>query len=178
MSNLDRKIIIIPEGIIINITENKILISGPLGNLEKNNLNSLKFEINNHILKINTVDNTKNSKKIKGLYYALVNNMIQGVQYGFKKVLIAEGIGFKFKIESLNLILLMGFSHPVILKIPTDIKINLESQIKINITGIDKEKVNTFAKRIQTIKNPEPYKGKGIFFEGESIKRKDGKRSK
>lgn len=109
---------------------------------------------------------------------ALIQNMIIGVNDLFTKVLIAEGVGYKFQIDKNSLVLNMGYSHPIEFAIPTDLKIKLESPTKIAISGIDKEQVGFLAAKIRAVRPPEPYKGKGIMYEGEKILRKAGKSGK
>jgi large subunit ribosomal protein L6 len=109
---------------------------------------------------------------------ALIQNMVNGVDQPYSKTLIAEGVGYKFQIEKTTLILNIGFTHPVKFLIPSDINVKIESNTKISISGIDKEKVGFFASEVRSIRPPEPYKGKGIFYEGEKIIRKAGKTRK
>ena len=121
---------------------------------------------------------TKEVKSYHGLIRALLQNMVKGVDQQFSKVLIAEGVGYKFQVEKTNLIVNVGYSHPIQFSIPTDLAIKVESNTKISILGIDKEKVGFFASQIRSTRPPEPYKGKGILYEGEKILRKAGKTGK
>ena len=109
---------------------------------------------------------------------ALIQNMVKGVDQQFSKVLIAEGVGYKFQIEKTNLIVNVVYSHPIQFAIPSDLSIKVESITKISISGIDKERVGFFASQIRSTRPPEPYKGKGILYEGEKILRKAGKTGK
>lgn len=148
------------------------------GILERDYSNVLNVEINEDKLAITRQDDTKKVKSYHGLIRALVQNMITGVNEKFMKTLIAEGVGYKFQVDKTNLILSVGFSHPVEFGIPIDISVKLESPTRILISGIDKEKVGFLASKIRDIRPPEPYKGKGILYDGEKIVRKAGKTGK
>jgi large subunit ribosomal protein L6 len=178
MSRIGKKSIIIPNGVKVIDKNNHILIEGKHGILEKEfkNLVTIK-QFDNELLIIRQIE-SKEGKAYHGLARALVQNMIIGVNEKFSKTLIAEGVGYKFQLTNNNLILNMGFTHPVIFEIPKDIMIKQETPTKISIIGIDKEKVGFLAAKIRNVKPPEPYKGKGILYEGEKIRRKAGKTGK
>ncbi len=179
MSRIGNKVIIVPNTVDIIVEENFINIKGKFGNLIQefdNNIINIKFENNNLI--VLRKSESKNIKAYHGLIRALLNNKIIGVNEKFAKVIIAEGVGYKFQQNNNKLYIYAGFTHPIILEIPSDISIKIDNLIKLSITGIDKEKVGFFADKIRKIKPPEPYKGKGLLFEGEKIKRKIGKKSK
>lgn len=178
MSRIGKKIIEIPKTVSIEIENGKIKIKGNHGNLEKEFLDLVTFELNENKLIIKRKDDKKSSKSYHGLLRSLVQNMVLGVTQTFSKTLIAEGIGYKFQLEKKKLILNVGFSHPVEFLIPDDLVIKLESATKISIVGIDKEKVGFLASKIRSVRPPEPYKGKGILYEGEKIIRKAGKTGK
>jgi large subunit ribosomal protein L6 len=178
MSRIGKKIIEIPKNVIIEIFENKIIITGPFGKLEQNFLNLFNFYLNNNKLKINLKKNTKISKPYYGLIRTLIQNMIFGVTNKFSKILNLEGIGYKFQIENNYLKIYIGFTHPIIIKIPEDLNFKLETITKLIISGINKEKVGTIAASIRSIKPPEPYKGKGILYENEIVNKKVGKTTK
>ena len=129
-------------------------------------------------LKIICTNETKACRSYHGLIRALVQNMITGVSEKFTKILVAEGIGYKFGIDKNNLILNMGYTHPIEFSIPNDLQIQTESPTRLSISGIDKEKVGFLASKIREVRPPEPYKGKGIRYEGEKILRKAGKSGK
>jgi large subunit ribosomal protein L6 len=178
MSRVGKKAIDIPESVSVTLDAEKIIVKGKYGILEQEIINLLKVEINQKKLYITrSVESTK-SREFHGLIRALIQNMILGVNQKFSKTLIAEGVGYKFQKEKESLILNVGFTHPVEFKIPSDLEIKIESPIKISITGISKEKVGFFASKIREIRPPEPYKGKGILYEGEIIRRKAGKTGK
>jgi len=178
MSRIGKKVIDIPQDVKVTLHENKIIVKGKNGILERNYFNVLNVEISENKLAITRQDDTKKVKSYHGLIRALIQNMVIGVNDKFIKTLIAEGVGYKFQVEKTNLILSVGFSHPVEFIIPNDISVKLESPTKILISGIDKEKVGFLASKIRDIRPPEPYKGKGILYDGEKIVRKAGKTGK
>lgn len=178
MSRIGKKIITIPKDVSIDIANQTISVNGKHGKLERDFLNLVDFEMQNNELTVISKDTTKKGKSYHGLARSLVQNMVSGVNEKFSKILVAEGIGFKFQIEKDQLVLNVGFSHPVKFTIPKDLTIKLESPTKISINGIDKEKVGFLAAKIRETKPPEPYKGKGIMYEGEKIIRKAGKTGK
>jgi large subunit ribosomal protein L6 len=178
MSRIGKKPIDLPENVSVDILQQKLIVIGKYGRLENVLENFLKVHIENKKLYLlRTEENTK-AKTFHGLYRAIIQNMILGVTKKFQKALIAEGIGYKFQIEKKNLLVNVGFTHPVQFEMPEDLEIRLESPTKLIISGINKEKVGFFADKIRSIRPPEPYKGKGLLYEGEKIRRKAGKTGK
>lgn len=178
MSRIGKKVIKIPSDVTVDLKEEKVIIKGKHGTLEKNLLEGIQVEIKETQL---TVLRTSESKKIRsyhGLIRALIQNMITGVNEKFSKTLIAEGVGYRFQIDKKELILNMGYSHPIRLIIPEGLIVEIESPTKILVKGIEKEKVGFFASQIRNVRPPEPYKGKGIRYDGEVILRKAGKTGK
>lgn len=178
MSRIGKKAIEIPKDVNVTFKDQKIIVKGKHGSLEKTILNLLELELENNKLILKRSEDTKQSRSYHGLMRALVQNMVSGVEKPYSKTLIAEGVGYKFQLEKTTLILNVGFTHPVKFVVPSDLTIKLESATKILISGIDKEKVGFFAAEIRAIRPPEPYKGKGIMYEGEKIIRKAGKTGK
>lgn len=178
MSRIGKKVIDIPANVKVSVEPEKIIIQGPHGLLEQKIVNSLEFLIENNQLSIKRKEETSKARELHGLIRALVQNMILGVTNKFSKTLIAEGVGYKFQLENSMLIVNVGFTHPVKFSIPSDLEVKIESPIKISIKGINKEKVGFLAAKIRSIKPPEPYKGKGILYEGEIVRRKAGKTGK
>jgi len=176
MSRIGKKPIIIPSGIEVKIEERKVTAKGPKGELSYNLPAGVKAEIQNGILTISAKERDKASRALWGTTRMHISNMIQGVNQGFSKQLQIEGIGYRANIEGENLMLQVGFTHPV--KIPTekDIKFQVEKNI-ITVFGIDKEKVSKIASQIKRVRPPEPYKGKGIRYFGEHIRKKVGKKA-
>lgn len=178
MSRVGKKAINIPKEVSVTIADQKILVKGKHGSLERQLLENINCVIENNQVIVKRVDESKKSRELHGLIRALIQNMISGVDEKFSKTLIAEGVGYKFQLDKTHLILNAGFTHPVQFLIPADLKIQLESPIKIIISGIDKEKVGFLAAKIRDVRPPEPYKGKGILYSGEKIIRKAGKTGK
>ena len=178
MSRIGNKVIEIPKDVSVQLENEKIIVKGKHGSLEREILNNLKLEITDKKLVITRNDDSKQSRSYHGLIRALVQNMVSGVDQKFSKTLIAEGVGYKFQVDKTKLILSVGFSHPVEFEIPSDLSIKAESPTKLVISGIDKEKVGFLAAKIRDMRPPEPYKGKGLLYEGEKILRKAGKTGK
>ena len=175
MSRIGRKSILIPDGVEVKIEENIVKIKGPKGELSLKVTPEIKIEIvDNKISFIPKIKN-KQTNSFWGLTRTLVSNMVKGVTEGFEKKLEIKGVGFKANIEGENLVLNVGYSHPVKIKIPEGLKISVEKNI-INVSGIDKELVGQVAANIRKVKKPEPYKGKGIRYLGEVVKKKVGKK--
>ncbi len=178
MSRIGKKLIEIPETVSIVLENTKISVKGKYGTLDKLFLDLINIKIENNKISISPKNNDKKTKSYHGLTRALIQNMIYGVDKKFSKILIAEGIGYKFQLDKQELILNMGYTHPVKISIAEDLNIKVESPTKIIVTGIDKEKVGFLAAQIRSVRPPEPYKGKGIMYEGEKIIRKAGKTGK
>ena len=178
MSRIGKKAIEIPNDVNVTFKDQKIIVKGKHGSLEKTVLNLLELELENNKLILKRSEDTKQSRAYHGLMRALVQNMVSGVEKPYSKTLIAEGVGYKFLMEKTTLVLNVGFTHPVKFIIPSDLTVKVESPTKILISGIDKEKVGFFAAEVRAIRPPEPYKGKGIMYEGEKILRKAGKTGK
>ena len=178
MSRIGKKVIDIPNDVSITVTSEKITVIGKYGILEQTLLNLLKFEISDNKLAITRLNDTKQTRAYHGLIRALVQNMVTGVTQKFSKTLIAEGVGYKFQLDKKILLVNVGYTHPIEFQIPTDLEIKTESPTKIAISGINKEKVGFLAAQIRDTRPPEPYKGKGILYDGEIIRRKAGKTGK
>lgn len=178
MSRIGKKIINLPPLVSFEYKDEKIIIGGKYGKLEKKIPAGIRIEQKENQLCVLRENELKQTQAFHGLIRALLQNMITGVNEKFSKSLIVEGVGYRFQLNETILILLMGFSHPIELKIPEDLSLTLESPTKLIISGIDKEQVGFFASQIRKIKPPEPYKGKGIRYENEKIIRKVGKTGK
>lgn len=175
MSRVGNKLIRIPQTVKIYINNNNLSIEGNLGRLEFSFFNIVQVTQIKNILIINRVEETVKAKAYHGLCRAIIQNMILGVTQGFTKILIVEGVGYKFQNQENNLILHMGYTHPVIFAIPKGISILIENLTKITIKGLNKEHVGLFADKIRAVRPPEPYKGKGIRYDSEFIIKKAGK---
>jgi large subunit ribosomal protein L6 len=175
MSRIGKKPVPIPGGVKVEVKEGVVYVEGPKGKLTQFTRNQVKVEIENNQVLVSRFSDGKFDKSVHGLYRALIANMIKGVTQGYSKELEIVGIGFKAQVEANKLKMQLGYSHPVIFPIPEGIKIETPKQTQIVIRGIDKEKVGEVASEIRYLCPPEPYKGKGIRFSGEYIKRKVGK---
>jgi large subunit ribosomal protein L6 len=178
MSRIGKKIINLPKDVSVVLEKDKIITKGPHGTLERSFNNFVSVELDQQTLKVNRLNETKECRAYHGLMRALIQNMVVGVTQKFTKTLIAEGIGYKFQIDKTSLVLNMGYSHPIQFSIPDDLQIKLESPTRMSISGVDKERVGFLASKIREVRPPEPYKGKGIMYEGEKILRKAGKSGK
>lgn len=177
MSRIGKQNIIIPEKTEVIKEGNFVLVKGPKGNLKK----EFKFDIVDINIDGNSVTLIKKQEDtfgnaLWGTYASHVKNMIEGVNNGFSKKLILEGVGFKSDVQGKNLNLALGFSHPVVVNIPEGLTVTAEKNV-ITMVGIDKELVGAFASKVRTMKKPEPYKGKGFRYDSEVIRRKQGKKS-
>jgi len=175
MSRIGKKPIPIPEGVEVKIEGNTLRIKGPKGELQREIRPEIKAEIKDKMIIVSFEKETKKTKALWGLTRSLLFNMIEGVTSGFEKKLEIQGIGFRAIVEGDELILHVGYTHPVKLKISPDLKISVDKNI-ITVSGVNKEKVSQMAAVIKRVKPPEPYKGKGIKYFGEQIRRKVGKK--
>jgi len=176
MSRIGKKPIIIPEKVEVSEERGIVKVKGPGGELKRFFKSDIDISIDKGIITLKPVKNTKEVFSLWGTYASHLQNMIEGVTKGFVKKLIIEGIGLRAQTEGGDLVLSLGLSHPVRVKIPEGIKINVEKNL-ISVSGIDKEKVGQFSAEIRALKKPEPYKGKGIRYEDEIIRRKAGKKA-
>ena len=179
MSRIGRMPVAIPAGVTVTIAENNLVtVKGPKGTLER----ELPVEINikeedGHIV-VTRPNDLKKMKSLHGLTRTLINNMINGVTEGYEKVLEVNGVGYRAAKQGKKLVLSLGYSHPVEMEDPEGIETVLEGQNKITVKGISKEKVGQYAAEIRDKRRPEPYKGKGIKYADEVIRRKVGKTGK
>ena len=178
MSRIGKKEINIPENIEIAINESTINIKSTKGEMSYNIPIGLKVTKSDKTIKIKRIEETKETQALHGLCRSIINNMVIGVSEGFSKKLVIQGVGYRSQIEKNNLIVNVGYSHPVIIKAPEGINIKVDNNTNITISGIDKEKVGQIAATIRSIRPPEPYKGKGIRYENETVRRKVGKAGK
>ena len=169
MSRIGRMPIAIPAGVTVTVAENNtVTVKGPKGTLERTFAPELGIKVEGSEVVVTRPNDSKKSKSLHGLTRTLINNMVIGVSVGFEKVLEINGVGYRGAKQGKKLVLNLGYSHPV----------EMEGQNKIIIKGIDKEKVGQFAAEIRTKREPEPYKGKGIKYADETIRRKVGKTGK
>lgn len=175
MSRIGKQPIPISSDIKIDIQGQKITVAGKLGKLEREILPELEVTMKEQVVLVSNRDNSKRTNAFRGMTRSLINNMVLGVQEGFKKTLLVEGVGYKVNISGKTLTLNVGFSNPVEFPVPEGIKINVVGNNKIIVESIDKELLGQISAKIRGIRKPEPYKGKGIRYENEHIVRKVGK---
>ncbi|TSD02321.1 MAG: large subunit ribosomal protein L6 [Parcubacteria group bacterium Athens0714_24] len=176
MSRMAKKPILIPEKVDIAKDGEKIKVKGPLGELERIFKNNIEISIKDGNIVLTAKKEDKETKALLGTYVSHIRNMIAGVTKGFEKKLIIEGIGFRAQVEGTNLVLNLGLSHPVKMGIPKGLKVQVEKSI-VSVSGFNKETVGQFSANVRALKKPEPYKGKGIRYENEIIRRKAGKKA-
>jgi large subunit ribosomal protein L6 len=175
MSRIGKKLIVIPKDVKVEVRDGVVYVEGPKGKLNRSLSPRINLEIKDGNIFVKRVADTKMDKSLHGLYRALLVNMIVGVTQGYGKELEIIGVGFKVALQGNKLSMQLGFSHPVIFPIPEGIKIEVPKATQIAIRGIDKEKVGEIAAEIRAVYPPEPYKGKGIRYAGEYVKKKVGK---
>ena len=176
MSRIGRAPITIPSGVTVTLgSENKVTVKGPKGELSRACHPDMKVTVKDGIVTVERPSEDKLHKSLHGLTRTLINNMVIGVTAGFSKSLEINGVGYRAVKQGKNLNLSLGFSHPVIVEPPKGIELDAPAANKIVISGADKELVGGVAAKIRSLREPEPYKGKGIKYEGEHIRRKVGK---
>lgn len=178
MSRIGKKEIIIPDSIEVKINQSNIHVKGSKGELCYELPKSISIKQQKNQLQLTKNDDTKKTRKLYGLSRSIINNMVLGVSEGFEKKLVIQGVGYRSQIENNNLILNVGYSHPVCIEPPNGISIKVDNNTNISISGINKERVGQIAATIRNVRPPEPYKGKGIKYENEIIRRKVGKAGK
>jgi large subunit ribosomal protein L6 len=177
MSRIGNRKINIPEEVTINLDNNELIVKGPKGELTLNIPLNVVVEFNDNEVIVKRINDKLTLKQIHGTINSLITNMIKGVTKGFEKSLEIVGVGYRFQIKEKQLIINAGYSHPVILNIPDDLIVSVVSNTEIVVKGIDKQKVGEFAANIRKVREPEPYKGKGIHYKDEIVRRKEGKKA-
>jgi len=180
MSRIGKKIIELPVGVSISLgSDNVVTVKGPKGELTQEVDRDIIIDINNNIVEVKRPTDQIRHRAMHGLYRALINNLVQGVTVGFKKELELVGVGFKAASEGNLLDLALGYSHNIIFEIPSELKVTTSQQKgdnpRIFLEGIDKQLLGQVAAKIRGLRKPEPYKGKGVKYKGEFIRRKAGK---
>ena len=176
MSRIGKQELQIPNGTTVNIEGTTVTVKGPQGELTRTFKEHVAIAENDGTITFAPVENTPFARAMWGTVASHVKNMIDGVNEKFKKELIVEGVGYRAAVKGNTLELLVGFSHPVNMEIPAELEVT-EEKNKITVMGIDKEQVGLFASKVRLTKKPEPYKGKGIRYSDETIRRKEGKKN-
>lgn len=178
MSRIGKQPIAVPAGVDVTIDGSTISVKGSKGELTQTFSSLLSYNLEDGQLSVTRPDDSREARSLHGLTRTLINNMMIGVSQGYTKSLELVGVGYRAAVKGENLDLSLGFSHPVVITPPAGIKFETPAQTKIVISGIDKQKVGQIAAEIRGIRPPEPYKGKGVRYEGEHVRRKLGKAAK
>ena len=179
MSRIGKLPIAVPAGVTVTVDENNLVtVKGPKGELTQAVNRDITLKQEAGVIYVERPSDAKPHRAMHGLYRSLINNMVVGVTEGFQKTLVLVGTGYRASVENNVLTINIGFSHPVILTAPEGITYSCPSQTKITVSGIDKQKVGNLAADIRAIRKPEPYLGKGIKYQNEHIRRKEGKTGK
>ena len=178
MSRIGNKAILIPQGVTVKVEGNKVTVTGPKGTLEREMHKNITVTVENNEVKVTRPDNLALNRSLHGLTRTLINNMVQGVLNEYTRELQINGVGYRVQKQGNNLNLTLGYSHPVIFEAPKGITFDVPNQNTIIVKGIDKELVGQTAANIRTKRPPEVYRGKGIKYAEEVIRRKEGKTGK
>ena len=178
MSRIGNKVITIPAGVEVNINDNFATVKGPKGELKQQFDKDMTFNIEGNEITVVRPSDSKRHRTVHGTTRANLANMIEGVSAGFKKELELIGVGYRAQMQGKKLVLSVGYSHPVEFEEIEGIKLGVEGNTKVSIEGINKEVVGQYAAKVRAVRPPEPYKGKGIRYVGEYVRRKEGKTGK
>ena len=179
MSRIGNKVIVIPAGVQVEVLEgNLVKVKGPKGELESQLNELITIEVENGEIKLSRPNDERFTRQIHGTTRSLLDNMVNGVNQEFSKKLLITGVGYRANVQGKTLVLTMGFSHLVEMPIPELLTVTVEKNTEITITGPDKHLVGQFAADVRKVRKPEPYKGKGIRYEDEHVRRKAGKTAK
>lgn len=178
MSRIGRKPVVIPAGVEVVVDGQNITVKGPKGTLNSTIHHLITATVEGNQVIVTRANEEGLARSVHGLSRTLINNMVVGVSEGFKKELEVQGVGYRVQKQGKDLVMTLGYSHPVVMSDNDDIKIEVPDQFHIVVTGIDKQKVGQFAAEVREKRPPEPYKGKGIRYVGEFVARKEGKTGK
>ena len=177
MSRIGKLPVAIPAGVKVSVANNLITVEGAKGKLTQDFCDLVSIEVKDTEVVVTRNNDTKPARSAHGLYRNLINNMITGVSAGFTKVLVINGVGYRAEVQGDKLVMNLGYSNDFIATIPANLTVAVDGQNKISISGIDKQAVGEFAAIIRKVRQPEPYKGKGIKYKDEHIRRKEGKKA-
>lgn len=178
MSRIGNKVITVPAGVEVNIVDNFATVKGPKGELKQQFDKDMTFNIEGSEITVVRPSDSKRHRTVHGTTRAILANMIEGVSAGFKKELELIGVGYRAQMQGKKLVLSVGYSHPVEFEEIEGITLGVEGNTKVSIEGINKEVVGQYAAKVRAVRPPEPYKGKGIRYVGEYVRRKEGKTGK
>ena len=175
MSKVGKLPVALPAGVTINVADGVITVKGPKGELSQKISNIIKVEVKDGEVVLTTLDDSKQTNAFHGLYRNLIHNMVVGVTTGFSKSLVITGVGYRAEVQGKILMLNLGYSNDFFATIPDGLTVTADAQRKVTVSGIDKQQVGEFCSQIRKLRKPEPYKGKGVRYETEVIRRKVGK---
>ncbi|MBO8178377.1 50S ribosomal protein L6 [Aeribacillus pallidus] len=178
MSRVGKKPIEIPSGVTVTVEGATVTVKGPKGELTRTFNRDMKIEVQDNIVTVSRPSDVKEHRALHGTTRAIIANMIEGVSKGFEKSLELIGVGYRAQKQGKKLVLNVGYSHPVEIEPEEGLEIEVPSNTKVVVKGVDKERVGALAANIRDVRPPEPYKGKGIRYEGEYVRRKEGKTGK
>ncbi len=165
----------LPKGVTVDVQPEQVAVKGPRGELSQKYSRDVSVEVNDDLVVVRRKDESKVSKSMHGLYRNLIRNMVIGVSDGFTKTLVINGVGYRAEVQGNALVLNLGYSNPIEYPIPEEVSISCDGPTKIIVSGNDKQRVGQVAAEIRSVRPPEPYKGKGVRYEDEYVRRKVGK---
>ena len=178
MSRIGNRKLAIPEGVTVEVNGNVVTVKGSKGELNLTTSDLVTVEVKEGMIVVTRKNETIPARQMHGTTNANIRNMIIGVSEGYSKSLEIVGVGYRFNLKGNKLVINAGYSHPVEVEIPSDLQVKVEGNNQATVSGISKERVGEFAANIRKVRKPEPYKGKGIRYAGEHIRRKEGKKAK
>ncbi|MFC5713807.1 50S ribosomal protein L6 [Thalassorhabdus alkalitolerans] len=178
MSRVGIKPVVIPEGVTVSLDGNVVTVKGPKGELKREIHSDMKVNIEDNEVTVERPSDHKEHRALHGTSRSLINNMVEGVTQGYEKALELVGVGYRANKSGNKVVLNVGYSHPVEIVPEEGIEIDVPANTKVVVKGIDKERVGAVASNIRSVRTPEPYKGKGIRYAGEQVRRKEGKTGK
>jgi len=178
MSRVGKKLLEIPSGVTVTLNDNTVTVKGPKGELTRTFHPDMNIKIEDNVLTVERPSDNKEHRALHGTTRSIIGNMVEGVSKGFERGLELVGVGYRASKSGNKLVLNVGYSHPVEIVPENGIEIEVPSQTKVVVKGTDKERVGATAANIRAVRSPEPYKGKGIRYEGEMVRRKEGKSAK
>ena len=175
MSKIGKLPVAIPAGVTVTCSDGLVSVKGPKGELSQKISNTIKVEVKDGEVVLTTLDDSKQTNAFHGLYRNVIHNMVVGVTTGFSKSLVITGVGYRAEVQGKILMLNLGYSNDFFATIPDGLTVTADAQGKVTVSGIDKQQVGEFCSQIRKLRKPEPYKGKGVRYETEVIRRKVGK---
>ena len=175
MSKIGKLPVAVPAGVTVTCSDGLVSVKGPKGELSQKISNTIKVEVKDGEVVLTTLDDSKQTNAFHGLYRNLIHNMVVGVTTGFSKSLVMTGVGYRAEVQGKILMLNLGYSNDFFATIPDGLTVTADAQGKVTVSGIDKQQVGEFCSQIRKLRKPEPYKGKGVRYETEVIRRKVGK---